>query len=374
MKTALKFIGKLFLFTILLLLLFGVGFLYLSPQFGGEASKAQREDYANRSNYDGEIFYNLQETNMDMSSENMMETLGEFMEEGEDRAPKGPLPMLFPSRAQIHPDSAMKVIWFGHSAFLVVIDGKNILFDPMFGEVAAPHPWLGTPRYNPELPIDVEDLPAIDAVFFSHDHYDHLDHWSVIALKEKVQHWYVPLGVENHLIEWQIAADDITAMAWGENAEQDGLQISFTPSRHFSGRGLTDRFATLWGSWVVQGKHEKLFFSGDGGYGEHFKAIGEQYGPFDLALMECGQYNDKWAEIHMMPEETAQAAKDVRSKVMMPIHWGQFTLSLHAWNDPVVRVTQAAETIQQKVITPKMGAVVQLSDDMVIDPWWMKDY
>lgn len=374
MKTAFKFIGKLILFTVLLILILGVAFLYLSPQFGGTPSEEQMVAYAERSNYDGEIFYNIQETNMDMSTDNMLETLQEFMKDGGNKTPEGPLPMLFPSRSQIHPDSAMKVIWFGHSAFLVVIDGKNILFDPMFGEVAAPHPWLGSPRYNPELPIGIDDLPEIDAVFFSHDHYDHLDHWSVLELTDKVKHWYVPLGVENHLIEWNIAPEKVTAMAWGETADQDGLKIVFTPSRHFSGRGLTDRFATLWGSWVVQGKYENLYFSGDGGYGDHFKEIGNQYGPFDLALMECGQYNEKWAEIHMMPEQTAQAAKDVNSKVMMPIHWGQFTLALHAWNDPVIRVTQAAESINQKVITPKMGAVIQLSDHMPMDHWWMESY
>ena len=181
----------------------------------------------------------------------------------------------------------------------------------MLSAVPAPHPLLGGKRFSKELTISIEKLPQIDAVILSHDHYDHLDYESIKKLHPKVGHFFAPLGLGVHLLEWGVPEGKITELDWWGQTTFEDLTLISTPSQHFSGRGLTDRDKTLWCSWVIQSEDEKIFFSGDSGYGDHFKSIGEKYGPFDFAMMECGQYNSLWSEIHMFPEETAQAGVDV---------------------------------------------------------------
>ncbi|MEZ4720967.1 MAG: MBL fold metallo-hydrolase, partial [Flavobacteriales bacterium] len=266
-----------------------------------------------------------------------------------------------------------KITWFGHSAFMVEMDGKVLLLDPMFGQAATPHPWVGSKRYNSTFPVAIDDLPNIDIVIFSHDHYDHLDYGSVKKLKDKVDHWLVPWGLDNHLVKWGVDADRITSLDWWQETVQHDIEFVFTPARHFSGRGITDRFETLWGSWVIKGATERIYFSGDSGYGSHFKKIGEQYGPFDIGLMECGQYNHKWADIHMMPEQTVQAAIDVQAKIMMPIHWGAFTLAVHSWIEPVQRASIEAQRLGMKMTTPKIGEQIIINETYPSSRWWI-DY
>jgi L-ascorbate metabolism protein UlaG (beta-lactamase superfamily) len=241
----------------------------------------------------------------------------------------------------------------------------------MFGLVPAPHPYLGKERFNSELPIEIENLPQIDAIILSHDHYDHLDYGSIMRLKDKTKIFYVPLGVGVHLESWGIPKERIVEMDWWEEQAFDSLNIIFAPARHFSGRGLSDRFKTLWGSWIVQGKNDNIYFSGDGGYGPHFKEIGEKYGPFDFAMMECGQYDLRWHNIHMLPEETARASKDLNAKLMMPIHWGAFNLALHSWTDPVVRVKAATDKLGMPMITPIIGDKVFYRKEVNYrQSWW----
>jgi L-ascorbate metabolism protein UlaG (beta-lactamase superfamily) len=162
-------------------------------------------------------------------------------------------------------------------------------------------------------------------------------------------------------------------MDWWDELQVDDLKLAFTPSRHFSGRGLNNRFSTLWGSWVIQGESDNIYFSGDGGYGPHFKEIGEKYGPFDFAMMECGQYNERWKEIHMMPEQTAQAGVDIQAKVIMPIHWAAFSLAMHSWTDPVERVLKKADELELPVLVPKIGSFIELDGKIQTrDKWWVK--
>ncbi|UOQ67407.1 MBL fold metallo-hydrolase [Hymenobacter volaticus] len=304
----------------------------------------------------------------------MVKVLWKFLFHKEPNArPLGPLPMQQLDSLSIvrkSPD-LLRVTWFGHSASLVELAGKNILFDPMLSIDLGPSAWLTPPRYNATLPITPEQLPPIDAVLISHDHYDHLDYQTIRRIKSKVAHFYVPLGIGPHLRKWGVAPERITEMNWGDEAKLPGLTVVCTPSRHFSGRGLTNRNSTLWSSWVLKSDSKRVFYSGDGGYSPHFKAIGAAHGPFDLALIECGQYDQQWSQIHMMPEQSVQAAVDVRGKVMLPVHWAAFTEANHAWTDPIERATAAAMRLQMPVTTPRLGEpVVVGSGPLPSSPWW----
>jgi L-ascorbate metabolism protein UlaG (beta-lactamase superfamily) len=244
----------------------------------------------------------------------------------------------------------------------------------MFGKVPAPHPTLGNNRFSKELPIEVEKLPLIDAVLISHDHYDHLDYGSIKKLKEKVKMFYTPLGVGAHLHEWGIEKERIVELDWWQETTFDSLIFRCTPAQHFSGRGLNDRANTLWSSWIIQSEHDNIFFSGDSGYGPHFKEIGDKYGPFDFAMMECGQYNELWPEIHMFPEETAQAGIDVQAKLIMPIHWGAFKLGMHPWTEPVERISKKADELGIEMIIPKIGEPIEFYNSSGIkSTWWQSN-
>lgn len=355
-----------------LIIIIGLIFINTSPQFGGKHSKADKERYALSGHYENNKFVNLIPTKvMDMSLSNIVGMTKDYIKGNTHKAPQFELPVLDLDSAEVSDFSANRLLWFGHSAFLLQLDGKNILLDPMLGESPAPHPMLGTKRYSENLPIEIEKLPSIDFIILSHDHYDHLDYNSIMKLKDKTDQFLVPLGVGAHLQSWGIPEGAIHEFNWWEETEYKNLQIAFTPSRHFSGRGLNDNSSTMWGSWVLKGKSQNIYFSGDSGYGTHFKEIGEKYGPFDFAMMECGQYNERWSEIHMMPEETAQAAVDVQAKVMMPIHWGAFTLALHDWNDPALRVSKKAKELGMPVTIPKIGESILLDSVEVFDEkWW----
>lgn len=373
----LRVLRKLFL-TILsfcgIIVILVVLFLIMSPQFGEDPSDEQKEEFEKLAHYSDGKFQNLMETNMDMDMGKAIKMLPEFFKNDPSRIPDFEIPVVKVDSIDLAKSNIpTRLIWFGHSAFLLQIDGKNILLDPMFGEVPAPHPLLAKKRFSKELPIEIEKLPEIDLIIFSHDHYDHLDYESVLKLMEKTKSFYVPLGVGSHLDYWGVEPEKIHELDWWDEQEVDGIKLAFTPSRHFSGRGLNNRFSTLWGSWVIQGKSENIYFSGDGGYGPHFKEIGAKYGPFDFAMMECGQYNVRWKEIHMMPEETAQAGLDVGAKVMMPIHWAAFALAMHSWTDPVERVIKKADELNLNVSVPKIGSYIDLSKNLETrEEWWIK--
>lgn len=369
-KRFLKWIGYL----VVVFIIAVVAWMYTSPQFGGSPSEEQIALYKKTDHHDGEAFFNYERANMDMDFSKIWETLDEFMNPVDNIAPKSDVkPDLVEASTLGREPIKTKVTWFGHSSFLIEMDGKIILLDPMFGDVASPHPWMGTSRYNSTFPVEIDDLPKIDVVIYSHDHYDHLDYGSVKDILDRVDHWLVPWGLDNHLIEWGVDSDKITALDWWQESIQHDIEFVLTPSRHFSGRGISHRMTTLWGSWVIKGATDNIYFSGDGGYGSHFKEIGDKYGPFDLALMECGQYNYKWADIHMVPEETVQASVDVKAKVMMPIHWGAFTLSVHSWVDPVIRAGAEADKLGVQMTTPRIGEQIILNESYPSSQWWL-DY
>ncbi|MDP1456293.1 MBL fold metallo-hydrolase [Bacillus wiedmannii] len=268
-------------------------------------------------------------------------------------------------------ESLESVTWFGHSASLLKIEGKTLLLDPMFGDASSPFPLFNSKRYSGIFSLEREDLREIDAIIISHNHYDHLNYKSIMLLKDRVKHFYVPTGVAHYLIKWGVSPSKISEHNWWDEITFDNIKLVCAPARHFSGRSMTDRDCSLWCSWLILGQETKVFFSGDSGYAPHFKEIGDKYGPFDLTLMECGQYDPRWSAIHMLPEETVQAHIDVKGELLLPIHWGAFTLSLHEWSDPIERVTKEAKRLGVNIATPQIGESITLkSTDYPSSTWW----
>ncbi|MDA1633730.1 MBL fold metallo-hydrolase [Bacillus cereus] len=263
------------------------------------------------------------------------------------------------------------VTWFGHSASLLKIAGKKLLLDPMFGDASSPFPVFNSKRYSGAFSLEREDFQEIDAIIISHNHYDHLNYKSIMLLKDRAKHFYVPTGVAQYLIKWGVSPSKISEHNWWDEIIFDNIKLVCAPARHFSGRSMTDRDCSLWCSWLILGQETKVFFSGDSGYAPHFKEIGDKYGPFDLTLMECGQYDSRWSAIHMLPEETVQAHIDVKGELLLPIHWGAFTLALHDWSDPIERVTKEAKRLGVKITTPQIGESITLkSTDYPSSAWW----
>lgn len=267
--------------------------------------------------------------------------------------------------------SLESVTWFGHSASLLKIEGKKLLLDPMFGDASSPFPVFNSKRYSGAFSLEREDFKEIDAIIISHNHYDHLNYKSIMQLKDRAKHFYVPAGVAQYLIKWGISPSKISEHNWWDEITFDNIKLVCAPARHFSGRSMTDRDCSLWCSWLILGQETKVFFSGDSGYAPHFKEIGEKYGPFDLTLMECGQYDTRWSAIHMLPEETVQAHIDVKGELLVPIHWGAFTLALHEWSDPIERVTKEANRLGINIATPQIGEAIPLkSREYPTSAWW----
>ena len=261
------------------------------------------------------------------------------------------------------------LVWFGHSSYLLRINGKNFLIDPVFSGNAAPLSFMvkafpGANAYHPA------DMPEIDYLILTHDHYDHLDYQTSLRLKKKIRSVVCSLGIGAHLRYWGIDPDIISEMDWWQQLRLDNeLELTAAPARHFSGRGLK-RGQYLWSSFILQSKQHSVYLGGDSGYDTHFKEIGDRYGPFDLAILEAGQYNVMWPLIHMMPEQTVQAALDLRAKALLPVHWGKFRLSTHPWNEPVKRVLLHAGEAGLPVHTPRIGELLQLNGEIQTGNWW----
>ena len=353
---ALRGLGSL----LALLVLAGVAFAGLSPQLGGTPTKTDQARFARSGHYQDGKFQNQLPTEV-MTGGSTFGLLKHFLfDKPQDSEPPRPLPTHPLDSAAIgqKPASGLRVTWFGHSASLVEIGGQNILFDPMLSVDMGPLSWVTPRRYNPLLAISPAQLPAITAVVISHDHYDHLDYQTIRQLKDKTQHFIVPLGVGAHLRAWHVAESKIHELDWHDSLRLPGaVTVISQPARHFSGRGLR-RGLTSWSSWVLRGPRQRVFYSGDGGYGPHFQQIGQQYGPFDLALMECGQYDPQWSQIHMTPEQSVQAGLDVRARLYQPVHWGAFTEALHPWNEPVRRAWAEATRRGLPITTPELGQPV----------------
>ena len=361
------------LLTIGLIVVIAGAIVMRQPQFGQPPAGEGLERITTSPQFRDGIFQNEGGITTQMSLFRAFTLLPQVLRAQQTGSPSWSIPVVTHDRETFAntPDSLVRATWFGHSTFLLEIDGKRLLLDPMLGPAASPVAFFGK-RFNQQLPIDIEDLPQIDAIVMSHDHYDHLDHSSIVRLRDKVDHFFVPLGLGSHLRHWDIPEEKITEMDWWQEIEYNGLKLACTPSQHFSGRGLGDRASTLWASWAIIGKDRRVYFSGDSGYFRGFQQIGEKYGPFDLTMMECGQYNDLWPEVHMVPEETVQAHLDLRGDVLMPIHWGAFSLAFHSWTDPIERAIKAAEAADVAVATPRIGEQIVLGEQPPQSKWWIQ--
>lgn len=344
-------------------------FVNTSPQMGEKPSGEHLERIKSSPHHNKKEFVNLIETKMGSFGE-MIGTIPDYIS-SKNGEPSKELPVKFGENIE-GPDSVAHITWYGHSAFLIEMDGKRILIDPMLGTIASPLPF-GTKRFKYQDPIPIDELTSIDAVILSHDHYDHLDYPTITKIKGHVGHFYTALGVGSHLQAWGVSEEKITELDWWETSSLDKIGLVACPARHFSGRGLTDRNATQWASWIIEGKYQKLYFSGDSGYGPHFKEIGDKYGPFDFAMMECGQYNKAWEAIHMMPEQSVQAGMDVKGNLLMPIHWGAFKLAIHEWTDPIERFRAASKRADIPIIHPVIGSRFRLGSDFPQAEWWEFD-
>ncbi len=355
---------------ILLALAVPAGILYTrkNPQFGGRPDSEDLERYRRSPQWKNDVFQNRTLTTMDVSLFSMPVLLKEFLTGRKKRQPPDPLKV---ERLDIDSfeDEGDKFVWYGHSTVLFRLSGKNILVDPMFGPDASPIGPLRTSRFSENTLDLIDDLPALDLILLTHDHYDHLDYASIRKLKDKTRSFWVALGTKRHLVKWGISHTKVREFDWWEEGELDGHRIIFTPSRHFSGRGPFDRSKSLWGGWVILSATRKTYWSGDGGHDSHFREVGERFGPFDWGFMECGQYNEKWHQIHMYPEEAVMASQEAFVKTAIPVHWGAFSLALHDWTEPVERFSAEATERKLKACYPRLGQIVEPGEEPSA-AWW----
>lgn len=283
--------------------------------------------------------------------------------------PARPLPEVKPdiSKFGLHSEH-VKIIWFGHSSVLLNVSRKIIFIDPVFSGSASPFSFMVKRFQKPVL--DLNELPEIDYIVISHDHYDHLDKMTIKYFRDKKTEFLVPLGVGSYLRDWGIDSRRITELDWWENTKKDKIEFIAAPSQHFSGRGLFNRDSTLWASWIIKTGKISIFFSGDSGYDIHFSEIGRKYGPFDIAFIETGQYNEKWKEVHMLPEEAAQAYFDLKAKKYIPVHWCMFELAMHPWFQPAADIAKEADLSRIDLVTPMLGEIVTLDNKLKTGRWW----
>jgi L-ascorbate metabolism protein UlaG (beta-lactamase superfamily) len=313
-------------------------------------------------------FHNTAPTRM-MPPGTARETARELLFGKQQRKPAGPVPLRKPTEYEQQPGQ-LHVTWYGHASTLVEIAGARVLFDPVWGDRVSPSSLVGPRRLHP-VPVALHELPSLDVVVISHDHYDHLDMPTIRALARdhRTARFAVPLAVGAHLRRWGVPADRIIELDWDESADIRGVRLTATAAQHFSGRGLR-RDGTLWTSWILAGGERKVFYTGDSGYFDGYAEIGAAHGPFDVTLVQVGAYGPGWPDIHMTPEDGVAAHVDLRGGLMIPVHWGTFNLAIHAWSEPVDRVWREAKERDVALAVPRPGERIDVDDPPAVDGWW----
>lgn len=356
------------LFIILAILLVG-GFAYMKqPALVDPIVDQQNES----DHYADGYFKNTIDRPLITSTESRVSRLYRFVfDKNVDAIPSQPIPSNKTNLKQLNP-SANIIVWMGHSSYFMQLDGKTFLVDPVFSENASPVPMTNV-AFKGSNVYTADDIPAIDYLLITHDHWDHLDYPTLNGLREKIDNVITPLGVGSYIEQWGFDANKISQGDWFSSIEQpDDLVIHILPAQHFSGR-LLERNRTLWGSFAIVTSKHKIYFGGDSGYGPHFKQIADKLGNFDIAVLEDGQYNEAWSYIHMTPEEAVQAAKDLGTKAMLPSHNSKFKLSKHTWYDPLERTYQASLKQPFRLMTPMIGETIEIDNEQQSFKLWWKD-
>lgn len=294
-----------------------------------------------------------------------------LLQKKEGTVPVDPIPVRMLGRAALDAldPAANHIIRLGHSSHLLKLRGKWWLVDPVFGQRASPVSFAGPKRFHPP-PLALEDLPPIEAMILSHDHYDHLDVPTIEVLKDRVQRYFVPLGVGAHLRRWGVPAERIEEFDWWQQGQWGEVVVTAAPAQHFSGRTLWDRNKTLWASWSIASGAERIFFSGDTGYFPGFREIGQRLGPIDIALLENGAYDSGWPTVHLTPEQTVQAFEELGARTLYLVHNSTFDLAFHGWREPLERVAAIALAKGIALATPEIGEVLTLGKPRVNRRWW----
>jgi len=360
-------------FGILVLILLGATLVLNNcSSFGGSISGKRLERVEASSHYQDGQFVNT----LPQSPYLLGETWDVFVEQlfGDQlRHPPSDIPVIpiLPTSLSTPPSPGLRAMWIGHAGVLVEMDGFRFFVDPVFSEYASPFSFIGPKRFHPP-PIALADLPKIDAVMISHDHYDHLDMETVKHLGAKGTLFFVPLGVGAHLEAWDIPDAQIIELEWGESKAIGEITIVSTPTRHYSGRGLFDYKETFWSSWSIMGPKHRVFYSGDTGFSDHFQKIGNQFGPFDLSIIKVGAYGpgDSWLDIHMDPEHAVEAHLAVQGRRLLPVHWATFNMAIHDWDEPIKRTLKIAQEKQVDLVTPRIGEVITIGQPFHSSNWW----
>ncbi len=351
----------------------GAGVLYWSSDWGatfGGTIDGERLSRVNASpNFSDRRARNTVETSL--GSTDVWEFLVEYFRGAKDRKPPQPVPIVVVDPASLYSirSQGVRFIWLGHSTVYLEVDGTRVLIDPVWSERASPFKILGPKRSHP-VPIAVADLPPIDVVVISHDHYDHLDPAVIRELAPQGVRFAVPLGVGADLEAWGVATEQIIELDWWEGSTVGSLALVETPARHFSGWHISDRDRTLWASWTLVGPKSRVFYSGDTGWLDEFERIGSKYGPFDLTIIKCGAYGEGWPDIHINGIQAVEADKLLKGRRMLPVHWLTFDLALHPWDEPIRQVVETGAELGVEVVTPWVGQLIDLDGPVATERWW----
>lgn len=294
-----------------------------------------------------------------------------FFGGSEYRQPREPVPFVRPAGVDYAtpPATGLRFTWLGHSTILLEIGGMRLLIDPVWSQRVSPFSFAGPKRFFPP-PMPLAELPAIDAIVLSHDHFDHLDQQFVRAFAGRTPRWIVPLAVDGWLRQWGVDSNTITDLDWWESTRIGEVTLTATPARHFSGRGLRGRDRTLWCGWSFHSAAHRVYYSGDSAMQDEFAEIGARLGPFDLTMIDAGAYDALWADVHLGPEQAVLAHQLVRGEIMLPVHWALFDLALHGWTEPIERVLVAAQKAGARVIAPRPGELVEPTVPKAVARWW----